>query len=94
MVPLGLISLGIVYIILVSLGLVQKINELVSKLLTINWHQESTKCHTVAAPVPQSRLNIVTRSTLTVNTGDDANDREPLLCYLQNSADYSTTDNG
>ena len=83
MVPLGLISLGIVYIILVSLGLVQKINELVSKLLAII---ESTKRRTVAVPVPQPRLNIVTRSTLTVNTGDNANDREPLLRYLQDTA--------
>ena len=92
MVPLCLISLGIVSIVMVRFGLMAKIQKIANNCSAINWQRKLFKSKK-ETNVPQPRLNIVTRSTLTVNTGDNANDREPLLRYLQDSVNYSATDN-
>ena len=92
MLPLCLISLGIVCIVLVRFGLMAKIREIANKCSAINWRQKLFKSKKDCNVPQQQGLNIVT-SSLTVNAGGSANDREPLIRYLQNSTDYSATDN-
>ena len=87
--PLCLISLGIVAIVLVRFGIWSKV---VSKCSAINWHQQLytfVKDRNVSSQNP--RLNIVSRSILTGSTGTHkpttSTEREPLIRYLQESAD-------
>ena len=86
MVPLCVISLGILSIVMVRFGIMVKVICIISTIT-------KKASHTQTAPVPQPSERNVTRSVLNIE-GSASNYREPLLYYIQDSAShYSATDN-
>ena len=89
MVPLCVISLGIMSIVMVRFGIMSKLVKVIHIISTIT----KKASHIQTAPVPQPSERNVTRSVLNIE-GSASNYREPLLYYIQDSAShYSATDN-
>ena len=89
MVPLCVISLGIMSIVMVRFGIMSNSVKVIHIISTIT----KKASHTQTAPAPQPSERNVTRSVLNIE-GSASNYREPLLYYIQDSAShYSATDN-
>ena len=87
MVPLCVISLGIVSIVIVRFGIMSKLSSAIHKIPFIT----KKLSHTQPAPVPSQ--SSITRSVLNIESSA-SNYREPLLHYIQDSTNgYGATDN-
>ena len=96
MVPICLLSLGVVSIVMVRFNMMSKLKAYYSTKIRKCFALVNKKIHSNSTRQPQ---NVVTRSTVTINasnlsqpSSDDSHYREPLLLHLQESASYNATD--
>ena len=96
MVPICLLSLGVVSIVMVRFRMMSKLKAYYSTKIQKYFTLVNKKIHSNSTRQPH---NVITRSTVTINAGNlsqpssgDSHYREPLLLYLQESASYNATD--
>ena len=93
MVPLCVISLGIMSIVIVRFGIMPKLVSAIHKISAIT-NKKPSRAHTQTAPAPRPRAPpSATRSVINIE-GSANSYREPLLYHIRdNTNDYSATDN-